>query len=198
MATTESSGQKLLKKLTIKDCVGGKPAILAAAMTGKAKPEDKVGKAVPILQVIGQVSGFVPGESDMGAYVKLKGVFQATNLITGEVFDGLSTAILPDVVADLAVAVIKSGSDAASFVIEIDVHYDEAAATMYVYSVRSLLKAAPAAPLLGLIEQVKASGVKMTTPLAIAAPKLSEADAKKQAAAEQHADATKGKAKATA
>lgn len=193
---TENTGQKLLKKLTIKDCVGGKPAILAAAITGKAKADDKLGRAIAILQVLGQVTGFVPGESDMGAYVKLKGMFQATNLLTGEVFDNLSTAILPDVIADLAVAVIKGGAEAANFAVEIDVHYDEAAATMYVYSVRSLLKAAPAAPLLGIMAQLQSEGVKLTKPLAIAAPTLSEADAKKQAAAGAAADA--GKKKATA
>src|SRR3954464_1880890 len=98
---TENTGQKLLRKLTIRTCVGTKGDILAAAMTGRGDDKATTGKAVPIMRVMGAVSGFRPGESDSGPYVKLLGQFKAVNLLTGEEFSNVSTCILPAVISDM-------------------------------------------------------------------------------------------------
>ena len=193
-----SQGQKILKKLTIREAIGGKGVILAAAQTGKQKPDATVGVAVPLLRVIGQCTAIVPGESDNGPYVKLKGMFKATNLITGEILDNIATAILPNMVGDSVAAGIMSGAKAVDFAVEIDVNYDEDAATMYVFSARSLLAAEPAAPLLGIEALLAKQGVQLSIPAPKAIPQLSHDDAKKQEAKQKEADAGKGKTKATA
>lgn len=200
MATNQ--GQQILRKLTIKETVGNKAVILAAAMEGLAKPDDKIGKKVAILRIIGQCTSIVPGETENGgAYVKLKGQFEATNLLTGEQFRNVSVAILPNMVGDMVAAAIMAGAQAVDFAVEIDVQYNLDAITMYEYSARSLLKPVQAAPVTGILAMLAESGVTLTAPR-LAAPKpLSDADKKKQEAAmaaadkkrEDAAKATKGK-----
>lgn len=196
MATTAAGGTKIISKLTIRDVVGGKPKILAAAMTGKANEDAKDGAPVPIMRVIGQVQGFQPGEGDNGAYIKLRGLFQATNLLTGEVVDNVPIAILPNTVGDLLAGIMVGGAKSVDFAIEVDVQYDEAAATMYVYSFRSLMKAATSAPVAAIQALLESSGVKLTPPRLEAPKALTAAQLKAQTDAQTAADAGKAKGKA--
>lgn len=201
-----TEGNKILKKLTIRDMVGGKPAILAAAQMGRADGTDDKGKAckvgsegkeVPILRVVGQVNGFKAGESDNGSYVELKGTFQGLNLITGEVVNNVARCILPNAISEpLAAALANGSTESADFAVEISVAYQESAAVMYVFSARSLMKSAPAAPVQDILARLEASGVRMTAPLALAAPTLSDADRKAQETAGKAADAAKAQKEA--
>lgn len=191
MATQKLAGQRLVKKLTIKTLIGGKMDILAAALTGREGKANK-GDPVPLMRVVGQVTGYKTGTTDLGDFVELRGSFLGTNLITGEQMDNVSRAIMPDVVGDAIAAAIKNGAEAAEFAVEIDVTYDEAAATSYVYSVRSLLKVAVAAPVLGIMERLAASGIIMTPARQLAAPKVSAADAEAATKRQAEADAKRG------
>lgn len=199
MATKQKlAGEKLLKKISIRTIVGSKPDILAIAITGRERDKDAVGELVPIMRVLGQVSGYTAGESDFGSFVKLRGNFQATNLITGEVVDSATQAILPDVVSEPVALALKGGAQAAEFAVEIDVQFVEKAATMYEFSARSLIKPQTAAPIAGLLSRLAESGITMTAPKQLAAPKLSDEDKAKQAAAEAAADKKKSAPKTPA
>lgn len=192
MATQKLAGQKLLKKLTIKTMIGSKVEILGIALTGREREKDVKGDPVPLLRVIGQVTGYKTGNTDYGDFVELRGSFMGTNLVTGEQMDNVSRAILPDVVADAVASAIKNGAEAAEFAIEIDVTYDEAAATSYTYGVRTLLKIAAAAPVLGIMERLAATGITMTPAKQLAAPKASPADVAAQERRQAEADKKRG------
>lgn len=193
MATEKAklAGQRLVKKLTIKTLVGGKMEILAAALTGREGKANK-GDPVPLVRIIGQVTGYKTGTTDLGDFVELRGSFLGTNLVTGEQMDNVSRAIMPDVVGDAVAAAIKGGAEAAQFAVEIDVTYDEAAATSYVYSVRSLLKVSVAAPVLGIMAQLASEGIAMTPVKQLAAPKLSDADRAAAEGRQKAADERRG------
>ena len=197
--------EKIVKKLTIKECVGGKPVLLAIAMLGQTVSKDDAGKEVrsvtgrpqPIMRVLGQVIGFTPGEGDNGSFVKLKGSFQAINLQTGEVIN-TAQAILPDAVGEPLANAIHNGAEAIEFAVEIFVEYDESAATMYKFTARSLIPSATPKPIASLLERMAAQGVEMSPVKQIAAPTLSAAALAAQQASEKKADDAKALAAAAA
>lgn len=215
-----ATGTKLLKKLTIRTFIGGKADILAYAMQGRPQREkkDKDGKqvfekdgktpvmegygeegvSVPLMRVLGNVTGYATGDSDFGPYTKLKGQFQATNLQTGEVLEGCSLAILPAVVADNVAGAILAGAESVQFAVEMDTRFSEKAATMYEFEARTLLKPQTPDPLKALMDSMATQGIEMTKPLTLAAPKLSDADKAAQAEAEKKADEAKAAAAAEA
>lgn len=190
-------GTKLLKKLTVRTFIGGKADILAYAMTGR-KDKESEGSDVPLIRVLGNVMGYKSGESDFGSYVEMRGEFHATNLQTGEILESVSKCILPAVVGDSVAAAMHGGAESVEFAVELDVRFSEKAATMYEFSARSLI--APKAPkaINALMERLQSQGIEMTKPLALAAPKLSDADKAAQAAAEKNADASRAAAAAPA
>lgn len=189
------AGTKIISKLTIREVVGGKPKILAAAMTGKASEDAKEGRPIPILRVTGQVQGFQPGEGDNGTFVKLRGLFKGINLLTGEVVDNVPLAILPNTLGELIAGIMVGGAKSVDFAIEVDVQYDESAATMYTYSFRSLMKAATSAPIAAIEQALLAAGIEPPK-IALSAPKeLTKAQLAAQAAAQAAADAGKEKGK---
>jgi hypothetical protein len=161
---------KILRKLTIKDVIGGKAEILKAAQSGIAKDGDSTGAAVDLMSIIGQVHNVQPGESDNGPYAKLKGSFEATNLLSGEVFSGVNTAILPNFVSDSVVAALKEGAESVQFAIVFSVKYDVDAATMYVFEARSLMPTKPSDALESIKNGLKALGVSMPEAKALPAP----------------------------
>src|SRR5277367_1653847 len=184
MATATQTGVKILRKLTIRQVVGDKAVLLAAAQMGRDK-SNGTSKPVPILRVVGQVVDFAPGESDAGPYVKLKGQFEATNLLDGTIISDVAVAILPNMIADRVSAALLGGAKAVDFAVEIDVNYDETAATLYVFSARSLLKAQDSAPLTSIYAKLAIEGISLTAPLKLAqTPTLSAEDTKKQEAAQ--------------
>lgn len=187
---------KILTKLTMKEFIGKKAALLAYALTGKKNEDAVTGEPVKLLRVEGQVTGFKSDESDFGAYTQLNGVFIGTNMQTGEIVQ-VSRAILPGAVGELLSNAIKNGAEAVDFAVEVYIEYDEAAATMYKFSTRSLIEPETPSPIASLRAKMLANGVKLDEPLKLAAPSLSKDAAKKQAAAEAAADATKKAAEAS-
>lgn len=178
---------KILKKLTIREFIGKKSEILAIAITGKASKEATTGAPVKMMRVLGQCTGFKADESDNGPYVQLSGQFVATNMITGEEV-ATARAILPDAIGEQVAGAVKAGAESVDFAVEIYVEFDEAAATIYKFSAKSLIPMATPQPIQALMAKLQALGVTLTAPKLLEAPKLSEADKAKQAAAEAAAD----------
>lgn len=195
---TKQAGQKLLRKLTVRTFIGSKADILAAAMLGRKKDKDGVviegvplGDPVPLMQIIGNATGYRADTSDYGEFIELRGNFRAVNLLTGEILENVTRTILPDVVGDAISSALKGGAEAAQFAVEIDVQYSETAATMYAFAVRTLLPVQVAQPVNALLLQMKEAGIVGTAPLKLAAPQLGEKERKAQAAAEAKADEAK-------
>lgn len=198
MAKPALAGQKILKRLTIRDFVGDRGGLLAIAQTGKEKPSDKLGDAVPILRVIGQVTSYRVGQSrdGGGTWVECLGNFHATNLQTGEVQKSVAKMILPNVVSEPLAAALQGGATSAEFAVEIDVVYDETSVTFYTFEARTLLEVQPSDAIRGIFSQLAEKGITMTAPLKLKAPTLSEADQKKQDDAIAKRDKEKAEEKA--
>jgi hypothetical protein len=130
--------QKLARKITIKEVVGDKMKILAAALTGR-DGEAATGKEVPIMTVMGRVDSFRTGEGDNGPFIKLMGDFEAVNLLTGEITSN-SMAILPNHVGGGIVAAIKGGAQGIQFAVEIRVKFDITSATSYMFEIYTHMK----------------------------------------------------------
>lgn len=198
MAT--KSGQKILKRLTIRDFIGQKEDLLAIAQTGKKNKDDAIGEPVTIMRVLGQVTGYRTGQSRDGAsaWVECTGTFHATNMQTGEVQKSVAKMILPNVVSEPLAAALKGGASSADFAVEIDVLFDRSTITMYQFEARTLMPVESTEAVTNIMARLENMGVKLAEPLKLAAPKLSEADRKAQQAAIEAADKAKGKGKETA
>lgn len=144
MATTEN---KLLRKLTVATAVGDKIKVLGYATLGR-EGEAAEGKPVPLMTVIGRVTGLKAGsvnrtlpngEQMSSDYVKLKGNFEATNEQTGEITPNVGECILPNFVSDPIAGALRGGADSVDFAIRVDVKFKLAAATGYEFTAVSLL-----------------------------------------------------------
>lgn len=160
---------KILKKLTIREAVGGKPALqqivyAAATPNEKGLPTVTPGKPVEILQIIGFVQRVVAGESDNGPYMKLHGEFEAVNLVTGEVFSDVGTAILPNFLGDRIANAIKAGADNVQFGVKILAHYEETAATGYVFTAETLMTPQKSRNLEAIKSMILGTGNKLAGP----------------------------------
>lgn len=160
---------KILKKLTIREAVGGKPALqkivyAAATPNENGLPTVTPGKPVEILQIIGFVQRVVAGESDNGPYMKLHGEFEAVNLVTGEVFSDVGTAILPNFLGDRIANAIKAGADNVQFGVKILAHYEETAATGYVFTAETLMTPQKSRNLEAIKSMILGTGNKLAGP----------------------------------
>jgi hypothetical protein len=108
----------LKKKITVKDVIGKViPALKKAGITEATDDEGSITGVIfpdntPILRIIGQVTGFTSGESDYGPWVKFRGDFQGTNLLTGEVCRSRAWHV-PDLIGDDIVAALKEADNTA-------------------------------------------------------------------------------------
>lgn len=144
-------GTKILRKLTLATAFGDKIAILNAALTGRdggATGTAPEGKPVDLLAVVGQVHSIKPGSVKrtmpdgtemVSEYVKLRGTFEATNLVTGEVYPDVGECILPNFVAGPIAAAINAGAKAADFAVKLQARFKITAATSYEFLAESLL-----------------------------------------------------------
>lgn len=144
MATTEN---RLLRKLTVATAVGDKIKVLGYATLGR-KGEAAEGDSVPLMTVVGRVTGLKAGsvnrtlpngEQMSSDYVKLKGNFEATNEQTGEITPNVGECILPNFVSDPIAGALRGGADSVDFAIRVDVKFKLAAATGYEFTAVSLL-----------------------------------------------------------
>lgn len=187
---------KVLTKLTMKEFIGKKSQLLAYALKGKANDDAVTGSPVKLLRVIGQVTGFKSDSSDYGEYTQLNGVFVGTNMQTGEQVQ-VARAILPGAIGELLSNAIKNGADAVDFAVEVYIEYDEAAATMYKFSTRSLMEPEQPKAIASIEAKMAAMGIALDAPLQLAAPTIDKKTAEKQASAVAAADTAKPEAMAT-
>ena len=178
---------KVLTKLTMKEFIGKKSQLLAYALKGKANDDAVTGAPVKLLRVIGQVTGFKTDESDYGAYTQLNGVFVGTNMQTGEQVQ-VARAILPGAIGELLSNAVKNGAEAVDFAVEIFIEYDEAAATMYKFSTRSLMEPEVPKAIASIEAKMAALGIALDAPLQLAAPTIDKKTAEKQEQAVKAAD----------
>lgn len=169
---------KILRKLTIRDVIGGKSAILDIAKTGRANDKATEGAPVPLMTVIGQVSSIKPGEADNGPFVKLMGVFEAVNLQTGEVISDVGVAILPNFVSTQIANAIQAGGENVQFAVQLDVKFKESAAVGYEFEARSLMPTQESDAVKAIKQSLQAAGVMLPAPKTapqLAAPAASSA-----------------------
>jgi hypothetical protein len=169
---TKKMATKILRKLTLKEVVGGKAKILEVAQLGRVESTDDSGKkvfasvgiAVPLCTIIGQVRNYKADSSDLGPYLKLMGTFEATNLQTGEIVPVNGTCILPNFIADAIGTALQAGAEAVDFAVQVNAKYDEAAASMYVFEAESLLSPVEAAPISALKAAMLSAGIALPKP----------------------------------
>jgi len=120
------------RKITLAT-IGAQPTIKEVL----ASPDEKLALA----RIYGVASVAKPGASQHGPYVKFLGQFKAVNLRTGQVFTS-NAMILPKFVEEqLFGAMGGESTQGVEFAFEMAAHYDESAATKYVYDAQHLLKA---------------------------------------------------------
>lgn len=136
---------KLVKKVSAKTVVGANIKKLL----------DKSGENTPLYTVIGIATGIKTGISTYGDWACLTGQFRATNMITGELFQG-SHMFLPDVAHDMAaVALSSDGVESIEIAFEIGAALTDAEdGAGYEYSVRPLIETQEADPLAAIEDRV--------------------------------------------
>lgn len=167
----------ILRKMTLREIVGTKAEMLAIANSGK-------GQKVPVCEIVGQVNAIKPGEGTNGSFVKLMGVFQAKNLITGELSNQIDVAILPNYVANPIAAAVAGGATGVQFGIRFYLTANATSAVGYVFDAEDLIATTPvkALPDLWALAE-KAAAPRLPAPIADAvsaaledASKLSDED----------------------
>lgn len=120
---------EILRKLTLKNC-GLDKSTIAEALEGK--------KSIDILRVAGITTSATPGQTDLGAFVKFGGNFQAVNLLTGETFSS-TVCILPNFIADTLAGALEQSLEV-EFALAIGAKASKTV-TGYEYTVRPLVEA---------------------------------------------------------
>ena len=170
---------KILRKLTIKEAIGGKAELLRIAMLGR-EGNSSEGQPVKLLTIMGRVFSVKAGESDFGSFCKLVGEFEATNAQTGEVISEVSNCILPNFVGDGVASAIKNGASAVDFAIELSIRFKEDAATMYEFSADSLMPQVTANSVADIKARLAAANIALPAyvkPALLEAPKAATPDA---------------------
>lgn len=181
--------KQILSKLSIKTAVGDTKQFKAFE------------KQTPVLRVIGLVRAKETGTTTYGDFVRFKGEFHATNLLTGEASVS-AVCFLPSPVDQMLADVLNGRAEGdknpVEFGFDIDVLPDPATEVGYQYRVRTLVEAKQSDPMEDLMAKLNSAA-----PLAIAAPVIkSDAQADKAtdppAADAAPAEAPKGKGKGSA
>lgn len=144
-----SATRKILKKITIKT-VGAQPDIEKLIAHKNAHGENSV---MPLMSVIGVASDFKPGQTDLGPYIKLLGMFKAINVETGELFVS-GACIIPGSGNDLVYGQLKALTEGGSveFAFRIGVRYtpNSKGGVPYSYDVEQVFEPSQADPLAAL------------------------------------------------
>lgn len=203
---------KILKKITLREIGLDKMAIRKACEEATPKLEDgktlaSKGNTVKLATFIGSVTQVRPGEvKDTGQpFAKLVGSFEATNLLTGEVFTNSPVLILPNFVGDgIADAVMRGGAQAVDFAVCITARYDEKAAVGYEFGAESLLPTQEADAVSAIKAKLASAGIalpapkevpQLSAPAAPAAPAPAAPTAPAPAPAAPASEPAKGKGK---
>jgi hypothetical protein len=154
--TPPAGGIRPLKKITVRDMLGGAPDIKAIIKNDEANP----GAPLWLCEVIGVCTAARPGtvQGTGQTYVRFLGSFQGTVYASGQIFQS-GAAILPGAIPDMLFGALQMGH-AVQFGFRIGVIFDQTAATKYVYVVESMTKQAATDPLAMLAAAIK-SGAEL-------------------------------------
>lgn len=138
---------QLLRKISAATVIGGKNVVLEECFKDKTTPHD-------LYQVVGLCTGIKTGKdkqnkNDDGSpkdWTALTGSFQATNLMTGEVFRS-GVCFMPSFVTDAVAGQLNDEVDTVRFAFKIGAHFDAESVTSYVYDATPLMEPAEGDPL---------------------------------------------------
>lgn len=133
----------IIKKITVKNVCGETKKLLNGQKEKFA-----------VMRVAGIIRSMHPDDGDFGTYVKFRGSFSATNLLTGEEFKS-ANCLLPDIAADLLESAMnEEGVNGLEFGFDVFVVPDDSIAIGYQYAVDSLIETAENDPLMTLINSL--------------------------------------------
>lgn len=180
---------KLLKKVSIATVVGKVPTQVVEVANAAGEVEKvKRGIEQGLMRVIGLATEVITGNSTYGAWTGFKGQFQATNILTGEIYRG-SQVFLPDTVTDLLAPVVKSSENGVEFAFDIGAKPANNVIG-YEYTINHLMKVEENDPLNALSARLLASAPALPAPKTAQAAVTNEAA---QTATEEKPAASKSK-----
>lgn len=116
----------MLKKITAKSLGFNKGKVQELCITDKETQH-------PLYRVVGIANGTKSGEGDNGPWVGLTGMFQATNIETGEIFSS-AVCFLPRYIMEIYVGGLNlEGVESVNVGVDVYAKYDEGSATSYEY-----------------------------------------------------------------
>lgn len=190
------SGPKLVKKLSIATVIGKVPTEVRTITNADGK-EEKVVRGIEqhLVRVVGLADGFKTGNSNFGPWLSFSGMFEATNVLTGELYRS-ANVFLPDVAGEMLLPVVKAANGA-----QVTIGFDIGAkpfnnAQGYEYTVTPLTKPAENDPLSALKASVFADVPALPSPKA-ATPAQAELSVDQTAAAEPAVETKTEEAPAT-
>ena len=137
----------IIKKITVKTVLGD---VKKMVLGDKKKGVEGLDVKTDVMRVAGIARRMETGESEYGPWVKFKGSFMGTNLITGEEFRA-GSAMLPEVASELLEEAMNAeGAENVKFGFDVAVTPDDSIAIGYQYSVTPLIEATEDDPLLSL------------------------------------------------
>lgn len=157
----QTTTRKLLKKITVATC-DAKPNIEALINFKNEHGENAI---MPLLTVVGSTSAYRAGESNGQAFVRFLGQFKAIRASDQAEFRS-GQCILPGAAPDLlygALSALGEQGGSVEFVFNIGVHYDESAATNYIYDVQQVVGAQEDDPLTRLENMAKQAALPAPT-----------------------------------
>lgn len=136
----EAAEMNLLRKITVSEVMGKEfMKGLARHLDGVSK--EMKGKRAWLVRIAGAAGASKPGAKDDRTWIRFVGEFEATNLVTGEVFHS-AACILPNFIAEQIHAAMlpREGEPTKMplFAFDIGAHYDDDAITKYVFDVKAL------------------------------------------------------------
>jgi len=123
---------EIIGKISVKTVVGNKKTINDAI-------SEYNGASVPIMRVVGQVNGIERGSSSYGEWLALKGNFQATNIITGDVFMAGSAFLDSTYASNIEVELNKEEVSVVEIAVDVNAASSDTSQSGYIYSIRPLL-----------------------------------------------------------
>lgn len=159
-----------LRKITPGTIIGEN--IAAMIRGGKIPGAEKDGATIPIIELFASVAAVEVKETDLGPSLKMLGAFEATNILTGEVFDA-PVAYLPGLIADrVGSAFAGEQEGAVQFAGTLTLKIDHKASTGYTYGfIPKVMKSVDA------LASLKAEVLALAAP--IPAPVIAEAKEEK-------------------
>jgi len=123
---------EIIGKISVKTVIGNKKIINDAISTYR-------GASVPIMRVVGRVTGIERGSSTYGEWLALKGNFQATNILNGEIFMS-GTAFLDTTYCEtIEEELLKDEVSVVEIAVDVNAASSETSQSGYIYSLRPLL-----------------------------------------------------------